>query len=185
PWAWTRWAEPTTDKPNSKRPRLCARPFSSFVTGPLPSPRVSRRIFIHMDHHRSLRMSALLRRACFLVALVAVSAGNRRAAAQQQDIDLTLHLQLGRATQIVIPQSRGFMVNPIVEQHGSAIVVDSVEARVKILEQTASTTMEINLRNPGAQQTEAIVLVPVPDGAVVNAFSFEGTASEPTMQILS
>lgn len=115
------------------------------------------------------------------LALCALSAPNANA---QEQIDLTLHLQLGRATQVVIPQSRGFVIDRPVEQRGQAITIDSVEARVKIIEQAASTMMEINLRNPGPQQAEAILLLPVPEGAVVNAFAFDGSASEPTAQVL-
>ena len=108
----------------------------------------------------------------------------------QTEIDLTLRMQLGRAEQIIIPQSRGFFVpqhdrSANMGQFGQAIQIESVEARTNILEQTASTTMEVRLRNPGGQQTEAILLLPVPEGAVVSAFTFEGAASEPTARILS
>jgi Ca-activated chloride channel homolog len=114
-------------------------------------------------------------------------------ATAQTEIDLTLRMQLGRAEQIIIPQSRGFFVpqpnrptaTANMGQFGQAIQIDSVEARVNVLEQTASTTMEVRLRNPGSQQTEAILLLPVPEGAVVSAFTFEGAASEPTAQILT
>jgi Ca-activated chloride channel homolog len=104
----------------------------------------------------------------------------------QSSVDVSLRVEFGNASQIIIPQSRGFVVNPRspVEQRGQAIMIDSVEARVKILEQTASTSLEIRLRNPAPQQTEAIVLLPVPEGAVVSAFTFEGAASEPTAQVL-
>jgi len=119
-----------------------------------------------------------------LAAALALSMGAAQRGGAQEQIDVTLHLQLGRATQVVIPQSRGFVIDRPVEQRGQAITIESVDARIKILEQTASTMMEINLRNPGSQQAEAILLLPVPEGAVVNAFAFEGSASEPTAQVL-
>ena len=80
----------------------------------------------------------------------------------QTEIDLTLRMQLGRAEQIIIPQSRGFFVPQTdrpanMGQFGQAIQIESLEARTNILEQTASTTMEVRLRNPRGQQTEAIL----------------------------
>jgi Ca-activated chloride channel family protein len=99
------------------------------------------------------------------------------------ELPAQLRQDLARASQIVIPQSggaRGF----VLEQRGQAVEITSVEARVNILERTARTQMEIALRNPGSQQIEAILLLPVPDGAVVSNFMFDGAASEPTAQIM-
>ena len=78
-----------------------------------------------------------------LVALMAIGAV-LNAATAQQSIDVSLRVEFGNASQIIIPQSRGFVVNPRspVEQRGQAIMIDSVEARVKILEQAASTTVK-------------------------------------------
>lgn len=135
------------------------------------------------------------------MALATMTAAPRAAARQQ--VDVNVHIDLGDARQIIMPQSRCFVVEPArilprtpqpqpvppptppVEQRGQAILIDSVEARVNILEKTASTTLEVRLRNPSPNQTEAIVLLPVPEGAVVSAFAFEGAASEPTARVLS
>src|SRR5262249_12070564 len=43
---------------------------------------------------------------------------------------------------------------------------------------------EIHLHNPNAIRLESELLVPVPEGAVVRAFAFQGPASEPTAQLL-
>ena len=70
-------------------------------------------------------------------------------------------------------------------QPGAApIQITSIEAQAKILDRTARTAMEIALPNPANRQTEAVLLVPLPDGAVVSTFVFEGAASEPTAQVL-
>ncbi len=87
---------------------------------------------------------------------------------------------LGGATSVVIPQTRSFRLTP--ETQG--VQIDSVEARVEILEQTARTTLEISLVNTSGRRDDAIVLLPVPRGAVVSGFAFQGTASEPTWDIL-
>jgi len=82
---------------------------------------------------------------------------------------------------VVVPQTRGFAWQP----GRPAVVIEAVHARVSILEQAASTTLDILLRNPGPRQAEAVLLLPVPDGAAVGAFTFQGAASEPTARVLS
>ncbi len=59
------------------------------------------------------------------------------------------------------------------------------EARVRILDRAASTELEVELHNPTAAQQEAVLLLPVPDGAAVSEFAFEGAASEPTARIMA
>jgi len=113
-----------------------------------------------------------------------------------QVVDVNVQIDLGGATQIIVPQSRSFTIAPHpwphphrpqprpVEQYGQPIIIEGVEAVVKIVEQTATTTLDISLRNPSPNQTEAILLLPVPDGAAVSAFDFQGSASEPTARLL-
>lgn len=85
-----------------------------------------------------------------------------------------------RTSHVVIPSSRSFPV------HGGTvpILIESVSARVKIVDHVAETTLDIALRNPGHAPAEAILLLPVPAGAAVSAFAFEGPASEPTARLL-
>ncbi|MCH6552237.1 MAG: hypothetical protein IH804_09540, partial [Planctomycetes bacterium] len=90
--------------------------------------------------------------------------------------------QLGRASHVIIPQARSFPLRPYPTPAG--IRIESVEVRVSILEQTARTTMEIALRNTSSRPQEAVLLLPVPDGAVVSAFTYEGSASEPAAAVL-
>ncbi len=89
-------------------------------------------------------------------------------------------LRIESCSHIVIPQSRGFALN----QGDAAIRIESVAADVKILEQAAATTLDVTLRNPGRRQAEAVLLLPVPDGAAVSGFSFDGPSPEPTARLL-
>jgi Ca-activated chloride channel family protein len=90
-------------------------------------------------------------------------------------------LWLRSTSHVVVPQARRALA---FDRNRSVIHVESVRARVKIVERAAATTLEITLRNPAASQAEAVLLLPVPDGAAVGSFVFEGAAREPTAQLL-
>ncbi|MBI4880828.1 MAG: VWA domain-containing protein [Planctomycetes bacterium] len=83
-------------------------------------------------------------------------------------------------SQVVLPQARGFALN----RADQPIAVERVDARVTIVERAARTTLEVALRNPGARPAEAVFLVPVPDGAVVSEFLFEGNAPAGRAEVL-
>jgi len=83
------------------------------------------------------------------------------------------------ASNLVVPQSRVFSVR----RQGS-VKIAGVSATVVILEQVATTTMEISLQNPTRSRLEAELMVPVPDGAVVRGFTFQGSAKEPKAELL-
>jgi Ca-activated chloride channel family protein len=85
-----------------------------------------------------------------------------------------------RASHVVIPSCRAF---PLVRGL-QPILIESVSARVKIVEHVAETTLDVALRNPGGTAAEAILLLPIPAGAAVSAFAFEGGAPEPTARLL-
>jgi Ca-activated chloride channel family protein len=59
-----------------------------------------------------------------------------------------------------------------------AIRVVGVSARVDIVDRVASTQLELELQNPTSGRLEAEVLVPVPDGASVKSFAFQGSSPE-------
>jgi Ca-activated chloride channel family protein len=84
------------------------------------------------------------------------------------------------ATNLIIPQARSYAIGPQAEP----IQISDVAADVRILQQVATTTLEIGLANPSERQQEAEMLVPVPDGAVVRSFTFAGSASEQTAKLL-
>ncbi|MEZ6036348.1 MAG: VIT and VWA domain-containing protein [Planctomycetota bacterium] len=62
--------------------------------------------------------------------------------------------------------------------------VAAATAKVTIHDRAATTTLEFEVHNPAGTQQEAVLLLPVPDGAAVSQFAFEGVAAEPTAQIL-
>lgn len=84
------------------------------------------------------------------------------------------------ASHVVVPQVRSYSLRDA----QTGITLEGVRAAISILDRTASTTLELVVRNPGPRPEEAEVLLPVPDGAVVSAFAFEGPAREPTARIL-
>ena len=55
-----------------------------------------------------------------------------------------------------------------------AVRIEQVRAGVVIRGQVATTMVEIQLRNPSPGRLEAELLMPVPDGAVVRGFSYDG-----------
>lgn len=84
------------------------------------------------------------------------------------------------AAVVVVPQARVFASH--VGQ--PTVQITHVEAGVVILNQVATTTLDIHLGSTSAGRQEAELLVPVPEGAVVRSFTFEGKAGEPTAQVL-
>ncbi len=83
------------------------------------------------------------------------------------------------ASNIVTPQVRGFAMGS-----NQPVRVTAVAVGVVILDRVATTTMDISLLNLSPHRQEAQMLVPVPAGAVVRGFSYEGTADEPTASLL-
>jgi Ca-activated chloride channel homolog len=84
------------------------------------------------------------------------------------------------AANIIVPQSRSYSLSGSQQQ----VQITGVVAEVRILEQVATTTMDVALANPTGRLQEAEMLIPVPDGAVVRSFNFEGSAKEPTAKLL-
>jgi len=84
------------------------------------------------------------------------------------------------ASNLIIPQARAYAIRA----QAQPIQISDVSADVRILQQVATTALEIGLANPSERQQEAEMLVPVPDGAVVRSFTFAGSASEQTAKLL-
>ena len=84
------------------------------------------------------------------------------------------------AANLIVPQSRAYSLTAERQQ----VQISEVTADVRILQQVATTTMDVGLSNPTSQIQEAEMLVPVPDGAVVRGFTFAGSAKEPTAKLL-
>ena len=83
------------------------------------------------------------------------------------------------AANVIMPQVSAYSMGA-----KSAVKIVEVRAGAVILEQVAETTLEISLENPSSVRQEAELLVPVPDGAVVRAFVFQGAKAEPTAELL-
>jgi Ca-activated chloride channel family protein len=82
------------------------------------------------------------------------------------------------ASNLIVPQRRVFSVER------QPVQITEVSVGVVILEQAATTTMDIGVYNPAGSRQEAELLVAVPDGAVVRGFTFEGKGAEPSAQLL-
>jgi Ca-activated chloride channel family protein len=122
-----------------------------------------------------------------LLALLAAGLLAAPAGGQVTHVDVTV-TNRPLSAHVIVPQSRSFVVSSAAlapaEVRRSAVAITGVKVGVVILEQVATTTMEISLRNPGNSRAEAEMIVPVPDGAVVKGFTFEGAAKEPTAELL-
>ncbi|HEY0726548.1 MAG TPA: VIT domain-containing protein [Pyrinomonadaceae bacterium] len=84
------------------------------------------------------------------------------------------------AANVIIPQSRAYSLSGQQRQ----VQITGVTAEVRILQQVATTTMDVGLDHPTRQIQEAEMLIPVPDGAVVRSFTFAGSAKESTAKLL-
>ena len=87
--------------------------------------------------------------------------------------------QRALASNIVMPQSRAFS-----SQSRQAVEITGVKVGVVIVEQAATTTMDVELKNPSGSRQEAELLVPVPEGAAVRGFTFSGSGAEPSAELL-
>jgi len=83
------------------------------------------------------------------------------------------------AAHIVVPQALRSIRSQLY-----VVEVTDVTVGVVIVDRVATTTMDISLRNQSGSRQEAELVVPVPDGAVVRGFAFQGTADESTARLL-
>ena len=85
------------------------------------------------------------------------------------------------APNIIVPQSRARAFAP--EQSG-AVDITEISVLVDILESTATTTIEIRLHNSSSRRQEAELIVPVPDGAVIRGFAYDGPGGQISAKVL-
>ncbi|MBL7223589.1 MAG: hypothetical protein ISS72_07040, partial [Candidatus Brocadiae bacterium] len=125
-----------------------------------------------MNGSRTRRLTAFP--ACVLVVALAAAADGGAVVHH--------HHFYGRAlaSNIIVPQARAYSS----VRREAPVEITAVKAGVVILEQAATTTMDIDLKNPGSTRQEAELIVPVPDGAVVRGFTFQGAAKEAVAQVL-
>jgi Ca-activated chloride channel family protein len=80
---------------------------------------------------------------------------------------------------ILVPQVRR---RPAPER---PVFVSVVNARVSIVEQVATTELELTLRNDADRPQEAQILLPVPDGVAVRSLQYDGVGPEPVAKVLA
>ncbi|NUP96874.1 MAG: VWA domain-containing protein, partial [Planctomycetaceae bacterium] len=86
----------------------------------------------------------------------------------------------GWSSNVVLPQARVFRT----VAEAPELSVSRVRADVRIVDGVATTTLDVEVSNPSALPSEAELLLPVPEGAVVTHFDFEGAGSKPSARIL-
>ena len=85
------------------------------------------------------------------------------------------------ASNVLVPQSRGRAFAP---QRQTAIEITKIDVAIDIVETMATTTVEIRLENKTHRRQEAELIVPVPDGAVVRGFAYDGPHGQITAKVL-
>ncbi|MEZ5979682.1 MAG: VIT and VWA domain-containing protein [Planctomycetota bacterium] len=84
------------------------------------------------------------------------------------------------AANVVVPQVRAARLRDDVR----GIAIQRVYVTAQVVRQVATTTMDIVLVNTDDRAQEAELLVPVPDGAVVRGFDFQGVGAESSARLL-
>lgn len=123
---------------------------------------------------RLLRSSACLR-AVFLVALATLPV------AAAQEATILLH---PLPANVILPQRHVIELLPRPRPPAERVQITGIEAEVSIRDGIATTALTIRLHNPGHALAEAIVLLPVPDQAVVRAFTFDALGTEAEARLL-
>jgi Ca-activated chloride channel family protein len=85
------------------------------------------------------------------------------------------------AMNVLVPQSRGRAFAP---DHQGAVEITRVEVAIDIVEVTATTTIEMHLENDSPRRQEAELIVPVPEGAVIRGFAYDGPNGQITARVL-
>ncbi|MCO6454040.1 MAG: VWA domain-containing protein [Pirellulaceae bacterium] len=122
-------------------------------------------------------MRRFLSRGLCLASVWLVAASGLAAFGQVSAPAASRHLSAAHG---IMPQLRSWTARA-----SAPVQVTAVDAGVVIVEQVATTTLDIQLHNPTSQRQLAEILLPVPDGAAVRGFSFQGAASEPTARLLT
>ncbi|MCA9311836.1 MAG: VWA domain-containing protein [Phycisphaerales bacterium] len=105
---------------------------------------------------------SLIRHLTALAALLAITVASARS---QTGLTVT-----ETRPQVLVPQSRPMPA-------ASAVEVQSVDAEVVLLDQSARTRLSISIHNPTRARLEAQMLIPVPDGAVIHRYHYDGLPS--------
>ena len=85
------------------------------------------------------------------------------------------------ASNILVPQSRA---RAFAHDRQGAVEITKIDVRIDIVEATATTSIEMHLQNTTGRRQEAELIIPVPDGAVVRGFAYDGPSGQITAQVL-
>jgi Ca-activated chloride channel homolog len=93
------------------------------------------------------------------------------------------HLSIRPPTSnVLVPQSRALA---FAADRQGGVQIAGLDVLIDILETTATTTLEIHLENRTSQRQEAELILPVPEGAVVRGFAYDGASGQVTAQVLA
>ncbi len=125
----------------------------------------------------SLTIRSLL---CLALALPAATLPLKATAQETRPVHSARATAQLTAANVVVPQSGSFALLPQAER----VQISEVRAEINILQQVATTSLEVSLANPGSRQQEAEMLVPVPDGAIVRSFALGGKSDGGAAKLL-
>lgn len=129
---------------------------------------------------RIIPATALVLIFAFLTCSTITLSGHTQEIAKPAPITASAAEFSSAASNLIIPQTRSYLLRPNAQPVG----ISEVAAEVRILQQVATTTLDVGLTNPSGNQQEAEMLIPVPDNAVVRSFTFAGSGSEPSAKLL-
>lgn len=81
----------------------------------------------------------------------------------------------------VVPQARPWNSPPAT----GIVTLSAAEARVKVAGQVATTTVDFILTNVFNTRVESVLVIPVPEGAILRGFDFQGGAKESAAKLLT
>ncbi len=85
------------------------------------------------------------------------------------------------ASNVIVPQSRRWAFAPELR---NTVELTKVDVLIDIVETMATTTIELHLENRTNRRQEAELIVPVPDGAVIRGFAYDGPNGSITAEVL-
>ncbi|MFW6114483.1 MAG: VIT and vWA domain-containing protein [bacterium] len=129
---------------------------------------------------------------CYAVLLLLIPPSYTWAQTTHVHVHQHHHAARPLAANVIIPQravisSSGSASTAVAPRAArtDAVRIKRVDVSVAIVEQVAITTLEITLQNPTSRRLEAEVILPVPAGAAVRGFNFQGAGKEPSAELLT
>ncbi len=123
-----------------------------------------------------------------LLASIVLAAGSVSLAIAAQPAATTITVPPGstvdiRVANVIVPQAaRGRAIT--IRPNTTAVEIASVDATVDLRESVSTTTLRMTVKNPASSVQQAEMLIPVPHGAAIRSFGFDGPGQEPTAKVL-